>query len=49
MMMAFHNSRERTLEEFQHVFREADPRFRIAGFKQPERSMLAFIEVVFEE
>jgi hypothetical protein len=49
LMMAFFNSRERTLKEFENLVKEADPRLRIAGVKRPEGSILSFIEVVFEE
>jgi hypothetical protein len=49
MMMSFHNSRERTIEEFESLIKEADPRLRLAQVKQPEGSILAFIEVIFEE
>ena len=46
-MMAFHNAKERSIEEFVALFKEADPQFQYVGFKRPEGSILAFIEFAF--
>ncbi|KAF2103339.1 S-adenosyl-L-methionine-dependent methyltransferase [Rhizodiscina lignyota] len=48
MMMAFHNSKERSPEQFWALFQEADPRFKLVEFRQPEGSSLGFMEVLFE-
>lgn len=48
IMMALHNSQERTLEEYQQLVTGADARLRFVGCSQPEGSVLSFIEFQLE-
>jgi hypothetical protein len=48
MMMAFHNSKERTLDDFAALLQNADTRLRLSGCIQPKGSLHAFIEATFD-
>ena len=43
-MLGVFNSRERDLDEWQHLFQEADHRFEFIGVEEPRGSALAIIE-----
>ena len=43
-MLGIFNSRERDIDEWQSLFREADSRFEFLGVKEPKGSALAIIE-----
>ena len=44
-MLAFQNGRERTMDEWMTLFKQADTRFQISSVRQPPNSSLAVIEV----
>ena len=46
-MMTVCNSRERTAEEFEALFKAADPRFRLVGIHRTPGSPLSIVEVRF--
>ena len=43
-MLGAFNSRERDLEEWKHLFQDADSRFDFIGVEEPRGSALAIIE-----
>jgi len=47
-MLQVQNSREREHQDWGHLFKEADPRFKFLGVQQPPGSKLAFIEAGWE-
>lgn len=47
-MLGMFNSKERTVEEWEGLFKEADPRFSFKYAKKPEGSLLWIIEAVWE-
>lgn len=47
-MLQIQNSRERERQDWEALFREADPRFKFLGVEQPQGSKLAFIEASWE-
>lgn len=47
-MLQIQNSRERERQDWEHLFKEADPSFKFLGVQQPEGSKLAFIEASWE-
>ncbi|KAF7945255.1 hypothetical protein EAE96_010033 [Botrytis aclada] len=49
IMLSMHNSREREAEEWQDIFREADPRFGVLKIWTPAGASLAIIEAVWQE
>jgi hypothetical protein len=46
-MMAVLNSKERTQEDWEELFKKADPRFSVRNFVTPTGASSTFIEVVF--
>ncbi|KAM7210180.1 S-adenosyl-L-methionine-dependent methyltransferase [Rhypophila decipiens] len=49
IMMALHNSQERTLQEYKELVTSADERLKYVGCSQPEGSVLSFIEFQFDK
>ena len=47
-MMTMFNSKERTVEEWERLFRTADGRFRFLGATRPRESLLWIIEAEWE-
>ncbi|KAF2443247.1 S-adenosyl-L-methionine-dependent methyltransferase [Karstenula rhodostoma CBS 690.94] len=47
-MLAMFNSKERTVEEWEGLFKEADPRFAFQYARKPEGSLLWIIEAVWQ-
>ena len=47
-MFEMFNSKERSEEEWRHLFREADSRFTLKQVKQVDGSDMVFIEAVWE-
>lgn len=47
-MLEFHNAKERDKNDWAQLFREADPKFKFVGVKQPEFSNMGIIEAVWE-
>lgn len=47
-MLQIQNSRERERQDWEQLFKEADPRFEFLGVQQPAGSKLAFIEARWE-
>ena len=47
-MMAMFNSKERTVEEWEGLFAEADPRFKFLGARRPGESLLWIMEAVWD-
>jgi len=47
-MMAAFNAKERRKEVWENLFKEADERLVVKGFRQPPGSAATLIEVVFE-
>ena len=48
VMLAVHNSREREVDEWKEILKEADPRFGAIKFSVPEKSVLGIIEATWE-
>ena len=48
-MLEFHNGKERDLDDWMRLLFLADPRFKIVGVVHPKGSILAFIEVGWDE
>ncbi len=47
-MLEFHNAKERDMDDWMQIFKDADSRFTVLGGKHPEGSRLGLIEVVWE-
>ena len=47
-MLALQNGKERTVDDWSTLFKEADPRFKLTRTYQPPKSYLAIIEVTWE-
>ncbi len=47
-MLEFHNAKERDLDDWNHLLKQADPRFRLEDVKKPKGSRLAIIEVAWK-
>jgi hypothetical protein len=47
-MLQIQNSKEREVQDWEILFKEADSRFRFVGVKQPRGSKLAIIEAIWE-
>ena len=47
MMMGITNSKEREMNEWADLFKEADPRFKFKGGFKPEGSRLWIIEAIW--
>ncbi|KUJ13969.1 putative O-methyltransferase [Mollisia scopiformis] len=47
-MLQILNAREREKQDWEDVFKLADPRFKFLGIQQPQESRLAFIEAIWE-
>ncbi len=48
VMMAMNNSCERTDRDWRDLFKRADERFELVGFRTPEGSAMGFVEVVWK-
>ena len=48
-MLNLHNSKERSLDDFIKLSKEADPRLKYVGVQQPAGSFFSFIEILFDE
>lgn len=48
VMITLLNSQERTREEYEALFKEADPAFRMVGVIRPKRCRMGIIEAVWE-
>lgn len=48
IMITLLNAQERTKEDFQALFREADPAFRFVGVTRPKRCRMGIIEAIWE-
>lgn len=48
MMMTIANSKEREMDEWAALFKEADPRFKFKGGSKPEGSLLWIVEAIWE-
>lgn len=48
-MLELFNSKEREKDDWVRLLKEADPRFKLLDIKQPPRSKLSFIEVIWRE
>ncbi|KAL8830046.1 MAG: hypothetical protein Q9191_001663 [Dirinaria sp. TL-2023a] len=46
-MWALNNAQERDLHDWEKLFKDADPGFRIAGVTKPEGSVLSIIEIIW--
>lgn len=46
-MMALYNARERSVDDFRRVLRDADPRFELASVKTMPKSELGVFEVIW--
>lgn len=47
-MLELHNAKERDMDDWNDLFKQADPRFRLENVKKPRGSRLAILEVVWE-
>lgn len=47
-MLQIQNSRERERQDWETLFKEADPRFKFLGVQQPRGSKLAIIQASWE-
>lgn len=48
-MLEFHNAKERDLDDWNDLLKQADPRFRLEHVNKPQGSRLAIIEVAWKE
>ena len=47
-MLQIQNSRERETQDWEDLFKDADPRFKFLGIQQPQGSKLAIIQAIWE-
>lgn len=47
-MLGLQNAKERTIEDFSTMFKEVDPRFKLTGVNQPDKSFLAIVEITWD-
>ena len=49
LMLTLQNARERELDDWEEMFRQADPRFKWVGAKVKEGDSSAVIEIIWDE